>query len=87
MTSDSSRPAWVGSYVEPGPAGLGRISTTPARSKSRNRFDSRPRDNPGAPSAISLKVLQPMRTMLRRMMKVQRSANSSDARAIGQYWP
>jgi hypothetical protein len=66
---------------------LGRISITPARSKSRNRFESRPRDSPGAPSAISLKVLQPIRTMLRKMMKDHRSANSSDARAIGQYCP
>ena len=46
-----------------------------------------PARQPGAPSAISLKVLQPTRTMLRKMIKDQRSANSSDARAIGQYCP
>jgi hypothetical protein len=56
MTSESSRPAWVGAYVDPGPSGLGRISITPARSNSFNRFESRPRDKPGAPSAISLYV-------------------------------
>jgi hypothetical protein len=87
MTSDSSRPASVGSYVDPGPSSLGRITITPAFCSSRNRFDSRPRDKPGTPSAISLKVLQPKITMLRRMMIDQRSASSSDARAIGQYWP
>jgi hypothetical protein len=52
-----------------------------------HRLESKPRDRPGAPSAISLKVRQPRMTMLRRMMMDQRSASSSDARAIGQYWP
>jgi hypothetical protein len=80
ITSDSSRPASVGSYIEPGPSGLGRMSSTPARSRSRNRFESRPRDRPGAQSAISLKVRQPRMTMLRRMMIDQRSARSSEAR-------
>lgn len=86
ITSHSSRPAPVGSYIDPRPSGLGRISMTPARCSSRNRFESSPRDRPGAPSAISLKVLQPMR-MLRRMMMDQRSANTSAARAMGQNCP
>ena len=38
---------------------LRRDPTTPARSKSRNRFDNSPRDSPGAPSAISLNVRHP----------------------------
>jgi hypothetical protein len=87
MTSDNSRPAAVGWYVDPGPFSLGQISITPACASSRNRLDSSPRDRPGTPSAISLNVRQPKITMLRRMMIDQRSASSSDARAIGQYCP
>ena len=86
MTSDSPDP--LGRLVDRAVAvGLGPDSSTPARSRSRSRFDSSPRDRPGAPSAISLNVRQPRMTMLRRMMIDQRSASSSDALAIGQYWP
>jgi hypothetical protein len=38
----------------------------------------------GAPCMISLKVRQPLRRF-RTMIGVQRSASSSEARAIGQY--
>src|SRR4029453_13363746 len=58
----------------------------PARSRSRSRLESSPRDRPGAPSAISLKVWQPTRMFL-RMIMVQRSARSSDVGPMGQYSP
>ncbi len=85
-TPQRSRPAGVGSYSDPRPPGLGRISMRPARWISCNRRVSNARDRPGAPGAISLKVRQPRRR-LRKMMGVQRSATISDPRAIGQYWP
>src|SRR4029450_2039799 len=69
------------------PTGLGRISITPARSSSRRRFESSPRESPGAPTAISLNVRQPTMTMFRMMMKDQRSGRSCEALATGQYWP
>ena len=59
---------------------------TPARWSCRSRVVSSVLDSPGAPFAISVKVLEPFRT-LRRMIGVQRSAKTSDALAIGQYWP
>ncbi len=85
-TPARSLPAGVGSYTDPRPFGLGRISSTPARSSSRRRLASSARDSPGAPAAISLKVRQPS-SRLRRMIGVQRSARISEPRAIGQNWP
>ena len=85
-TPARSRPAGVGSYTDPRPFGLARISSTPARSSSRSRRASRARDSPGAPAAISLKVRQPS-SRFRRMIGVQRSARISEPRAFGQNWP
>jgi hypothetical protein len=57
----------------------------PARSNSRSLLVSSARDSPGAPVAISLKVWQPSSTF-RTMIGVQRSARTSEALAMGQYW-
>jgi hypothetical protein len=84
MTPARSLPASVGRYKKPRPEGFGPVSTTPTRSSSRSLFVRSVRDSPGAPAAISVKLVLP-RSRFRRMIGVHRSARISDALAIGQY--
>ena len=59
---------------------------TPARCSSRRRVTSIDRDICGTPEAIAVNVSAP-NIRLRMSSGVQRSARTSEARAMGQYWP
>jgi len=59
---------------------------TPSSCRLRSRALSTLRGSPGAPSRISPNRVQP-NDMLRKMIGVHRSANTSAARVTGQYWP
>jgi hypothetical protein len=68
------------------PVAPGTPAMTPAASSSRSRFPSSVREMSGMARWISLKRWLPANSS-RRMIGVQRAANTSHAIASGQNWP
>ena len=76
--------SWSADSASIGPA-VDRI-TTPSRSRDRSRCESTLRGIPGRRRGCR-RIDSAPTIRLRMMIGVQRSARTSDAKAIGQYWP